>query len=216
MQNATVTISFRAKANNANAGYTGLIVRTRTVAGVDGAAIFAGTASSTNITLTTSDAYYTVTRTLPATFGALSLEFVINSHVAGDGFEITGVQLEAGSVATPFEHRPIGQELALCQRYYQQHTQPALRGVAGTYSDAFRMGMVLPVVMRAAPTATTGAFRLFDGVSVVTVTTTLANYSTNSVAEFDFGVTPSVLVIGRPVIAYQDTNGTTLKLSAEL
>jgi hypothetical protein len=34
-------------------------------------------------------------------------------------WQITGVQLEVGDTATPFEHRSYGQELALCQRYFQ-------------------------------------------------------------------------------------------------
>ncbi|MEW6479784.1 MAG: hypothetical protein AB1455_10065 [Pseudomonadota bacterium] len=38
----------------------------------------------------------------------------------GDFFDLTGVQLERGQSATPFEHRPVGMELALCQRYYEQ------------------------------------------------------------------------------------------------
>jgi hypothetical protein len=39
---------------------------------------------------------------------------------SGATWYITGVQLEEGTVATQFEHRPIGTELALCQRYYTE------------------------------------------------------------------------------------------------
>ena len=41
----------------------------------------------------------------------------------GDYFAITGVQLEVGSVATPFEHRSFGEELELCKRYLQTSYQ---------------------------------------------------------------------------------------------
>jgi len=36
-------------------------------------------------------------------------------------FYVTGVQVEVGSQATPFEHRSFGEELALCQRYYERY-----------------------------------------------------------------------------------------------
>ena len=50
--------------------------------------------------------------------------------VANDYFDVTGVQLEKGSVATPFEVRPYATELALCQRYWEQSY--ALGTAAGT------------------------------------------------------------------------------------
>ena len=74
-------------------------------------------------------------------------------------FEITGVQLEVGSVATDFEHRSIGQELALCQRYYykQASTYYAFYGY-GTNSGTNCMGdLIRPVEMRANPTITMSA-----------------------------------------------------------
>jgi len=62
-------------------------------------------------------------------------------------FALTGVQLEVGGVATPFEHRPIGAELALCRRYtrVQAYQVPA--------TTAQNLGTIN---MRAVPTITGG------------------------------------------------------------
>jgi hypothetical protein len=43
-------------------------------------------------------------------------------------FRITGVQLELGSVATPFEYRPYAEELALCKRYFQKGSPAYFKG----------------------------------------------------------------------------------------
>ena len=64
--------------------------------------------------------------------------------------EITGVQLEVGSVATDFEHRSYGQELALCERYYQRIG--AFTGVASN-TTTMQGGIDFRVLMRATPTA---------------------------------------------------------------
>jgi len=65
-------------------------------------------------------------------------------------FFITGLQMETGSVATPFERRPYGTELALCQRYYQE-TRTGWCGDA-TDNEFYRAYYQLTVSMRAAPT----------------------------------------------------------------
>ena len=70
----------------------------------------------------------------------------------GATFYLTGVQLEVGSVATPFERRLYPQELALGQRYFQTHLDLLVSGYNGSggviYTD-----FILPVFMRTGPTA---------------------------------------------------------------
>lgn len=107
----------------------------------------------------TAQARYAVNSATPAGSYAAS-PILITGQTAGTVMSVefnTGtlgkVQLETGSVATPFESRPYGTELALCQRYYQQVNNPT--GVASGvwYSAILSLNAYnFPVVMRVAPT----------------------------------------------------------------
>jgi len=73
-------------------------------------------------------------------------------------WQLTGVQLEVGSVATPFEHRSFGEELALCQRYFTKEAAASganyksyAMGQAATTTVA-RCSVFLPTSMRSTPT----------------------------------------------------------------
>ena len=69
---------------------------------------------------------------------------------------ITGVQLEKGSVATPFEFRSIGQELALCQRYFEAVSVACGYGIVVNSSFAPNVTRLIKLdgVKRASPTVT--------------------------------------------------------------
>ena len=87
----------------------------------------------------------------------------------GNTLWITGLQLEVGDTATPFEHRSYGEELALCQRYYYRSSEADLGGGLmygiGSYyaTNDLRVLVNLPTHMRTTPTiessSTTNDFR---------------------------------------------------------
>lgn len=142
----------------------------------------------------------------------------------GNIFAITGVQLEVGSVATPFEHRPYGAELALCQRYYQR-----MIGVTGNKSGmglcvsstVFNSIISFPVPMRIAPTAleqsgTAADYSISNSGGTVTCSAVPAfNSASNFVAESLFTVATG-LTAGQAAISRFSNANSYLGWSSEL
>jgi len=104
--------------------------------------------------------------------GAVSLIGTLNAT-----WYVTGVQLEVGSVATPFERRPFGTELALCQRYYQKFRATAAGEIfsSGMMNATTTSRNFIPflVQLRTNPTAleqsgTAGDYAIFHGATVTT------------------------------------------------
>ena len=138
---------------------------------------------------------------------------------ANNYFRITGIQLELGDIATPFEHRSVGEELLRCQRYCQVYTNPKLRGVrGGNTGDFHRLGMPLMTPLRTDPSATwSGTQSIYDGGTTASVTGILAVYVDPYSFEMD-GSGSGTLTVGHgsAIVAYTGGNEATLTLSAEL
>ena len=137
----------------------------------------------------------------------------------GATIQFTGLQLEAGTQATVFEYRSVGEELRLCQRYYQKYIGPRLRGVIGAGSQSInRLGMTLLVELRANPTATfSGNQSLYDGSGTATMTAIAAPYVDHVSFECDATISGNLNSgSGGCVCAYLDGNEGTLTLDAEL
>lgn len=162
----TATVSFWAKAASTYTFATGEIYLEQTwgTGGTAGSVVTYVNASSQAVS--TSWTRYSFTVAVPAatgkTIGTSSALALVFNFATGQGtstFDIWGVQVEAGSTATPFQTATgtIQGELAACQRYYYRMTAPGAYTVfatgGSTGSTNARFAISYPVTMRVAPTA---------------------------------------------------------------
>ena len=147
--------------------------------------------------------------------GATGQTSVVGTN--GATWYVTGVQLEPGTVATPFERRDYGRELILCQRYtYVIRSNSAFTPYAvghGTTTTSIRVMMQMPVTMRGTPTiSTSGTFIV--GFGNAATPASLAANSFNTVS-FDCSTT-GVSAFGSYMLTDAGSNNSSITLSAEL
>ena len=176
--------------------------------------LFRGTDSTGTITLNQWSTYDGAVRTPDNT----STWYTTNDST----FEITGLQLEVGDVATDFEHRTYHDEFLRCARYYQQlggHSQFVGRGSSNT-EMSFTVPLVVP--LRASPTVskTNSYYRGYDpssaGNSSNTPTVMTWNADHNYLALVLDGFSSSAGVEDDKCATLQQWNDGVTKLSAEL
>jgi hypothetical protein len=145
----------------------------------------------------------------------------------GATFFLTGLQLEIGTVATPFEHRSISTELALCQRYLYRlsHTSTAgsnrivANGVANATTN-LRLLVILPVNLRTIPTLSFRNVNDFDIESRDLRTVTSMNISSmhDSITHnhFELSVNGTGFITHEAVQLVMDQPGGFIQFSAEI
>jgi len=134
---------------------------------------------------------------------------------------VSRVQYELGSVATPFEQRPIGLELALCQRYYYQiagnsGTEDFAVGVYAGATD-FRFIYKHPQRMRGTPTiAAVGTLSNFQAAGAATFNASAYTTNVGGIDSFNGSFTVSGATAGQAGYARSTSTGAYLTVSAEL
>ena len=98
---------------------------------------------------------YTQTFTVTQDMADYGLGISVGVNPASNNtIQLTGMQLEEGSVATPFENRPIGLELSLCQRYYERLTNINTPFIMYTPNGDTRVSIPFKVQKRMVPECT--------------------------------------------------------------
>lgn len=129
------------------------------------------------------------------------------------------VQLESGSVATPFEQRLYGEELALCQRYYERFTFTSAFAVAFVVAISITrcQGIMTFFPKRIPPTiAITGSGYVVNGVVSPAFNAVIAYYSGVNKAQLDFSVTTPAPTAGHGYYLTSNTTTDYIEINSEL
>lgn len=140
--------------------------------------------------------------------------------VLNGAISIGDVQLEVGSIATPFEVRQCGAELALCQRYYWRfvgatgNNSVIGTGVMSGTTTAY-ISWNMPVTMRIVPIVSSlGTIGMYDGSTVANLSGLNNDSSTVDRVSRDYTLA-AALILGRPALLVV-RNGAYIEHNAEL
>jgi hypothetical protein len=225
----TVTFSFYARAgSNYSATSNALVAQVLSGTGTDQKATAGFTGQVTFInssaTLTTTWQRFTYSATVPVNSRQLAIYFKgtpTGTAGANDYYEVTGVQLEAGSTATPFRRNAnsIQGELAACQRYYYRATADGSNSRFGvghnTTTTVANILTTFPVTMRTSPTALEQTGTAADySIAHANTTSNLSSVPTFNVANTSSALT--TLTVASGLTAGQGSGGRFTSTSAYL
>jgi len=231
-KNVTVSGYYRTGANFSGSQ---LVIETVTGTGTDegiqrGSYITGGTNYQLSLSLNTNWSKFTYTTKLATTTNQVAVNIIYSptgTAGANDYFDITGVQLELGSVATPFEVRPYPVELQLCQRYYVrwvatlQYSHFPLFGYVSTTNTSFNGTIITQTNLRIAPSissqfSSSGAFTVLSGNSMSVSSMSIDTVS-NNVQCFRINIIGSAGTTGQSgVLRAENSIGAYIAIDVEL
>lgn len=217
----TVTLSFWAKSGaNFSGPNLAVYLQTGTVADEGSSTYFSWTGKGFSIgvnqSLTTTWTKYTFSGTIGSSVLEMGVQFqYVPTGTAGadDSVYITGVQLEVGSVATPFERRQYGQELALCQRYLPVFSNAGNASAAAVYvGQAYSTTQAAIPLANPVPTRVPATGIVFSGTAALY--TANAGASTNVSIGFNSGSINATQIVATGNAVLVAGNATHLNFAA--